>query len=72
MYPGKSRMEKQKIDEKIDIQSYMTHGVESIVAGALKSPLFAALREGGLLTDDHAGGCVLYEKRSEVEAYLHT
>ena len=37
---------------------------------ALRSPLFAALREGELLTDDHAGGCVLYEKRSEVEAIL--
>ena len=37
---------------------------------ALQSPLFAALREGELLTDDHAGGCVLYEKRSEVEALM--
>ena len=37
---------------------------------ALKSPLFAALREGGLLADDHSGGCVLYEKRSAVEAIL--
>ncbi len=37
---------------------------------ALRSPLFLALREGELLSDDHAGGCVLYEKRSEVEAIL--
>lgn len=37
---------------------------------ALKSPLFTALREGDLLADDHAGGCVLYEKRSAVEAIL--
>ena len=37
---------------------------------ALKSPLFTALREGNLLADDHAGGCVLYEKRGAVEAIL--
>ena len=34
---------------------------------ALKSPLFTALREDGLLDGDHAGGCVLYEKRVQVE-----
>ena len=34
---------------------------------ALRSPLFTALRDGGLLLDDHAGGCVLYEKRKLVE-----
>ena len=37
---------------------------------ALRSPLFTALRDGGLLLDDHAGGCVLYEKRAQVEALL--
>ena len=37
---------------------------------ALASPLFAALREGKLLADDHAGGCVLFEKRDDVEALL--
>ena len=37
---------------------------------ALKSPLFTALREGGLLSDDHVGGCVLYEKRDAVETLL--
>ena len=37
---------------------------------ALHSPLFAALRSGGLLTEDHAGGCVLYEKRALVERIL--
>ena len=37
---------------------------------ALRSPLFTALRSGKLLTDDHVGGCVLYEKRNEVEAVL--
>ena len=38
--------------------------------GALRSPLFTALRDGGVLTGDHAGGCVLYEKRELVEALL--
>ncbi len=35
---------------------------------ALKSPLFAALQEDGVLADDHKGGCVLFEKRQQVEA----
>ena len=37
---------------------------------ALRSPLFTALRDGGILMEDHAGGCVLYEKRELVEALL--
>ena len=36
----------------------------------LHSPLFTALRDGGLLMDDHEGGCVLYEKRELVENIL--
>ena len=39
---------------------------------ALRSPLFTALRDGGVLADDHAGGCVLYEKRDLVERLLAT
>ena len=38
---------------------------------ALHSPLFMALRDGDILKDDHAGGCVLYEKRELVESLLH-
>ncbi len=38
---------------------------------ALRSPLFAALQSGGFLDDDHAGGCVLYQKRAQVEALLN-
>ena len=38
---------------------------------ALNSPLFRTLRAGGLLTGAHDGGCVLFEKRREVEAILH-
>ena len=37
---------------------------------ALRSPLFLTLQNGGLLDDDHEGGCVLYEKRAQVEAIL--
>ena len=37
---------------------------------ALHSPLFTALRSGNILLDDHAGGCVLYEKRDQIEALL--
>ncbi len=37
---------------------------------ALHSPLFTALRDGGVLMDDHEGGCVLYEKRELVERLL--
>ena len=37
---------------------------------AIHSPLFTALRDGNILMDDHEGGCVLYEKREQVEALL--
>ena len=37
---------------------------------ALHSPLFTALRDGGVLMDAHEGGCVLYEKRELVESIL--
>ena len=38
--------------------------------GALNSALFTALQSGDLLNDDHKGGCVLYEKRDQVQALL--
>ncbi len=37
---------------------------------AMHSPLFTALRSGDILLDDHDGGCVLYEKKAQVEALL--
>ena len=37
---------------------------------ALHSPLFTALRDGGVLLDDHEGGCVLYEKHDLVESIM--
>lgn len=37
---------------------------------AINSKLFVALRSGDILADDHKGGCVLYEKREQVEEIL--
>ena len=37
---------------------------------ALRSPLFMALRSGDILTDDHQGGCVLFEKKDMVEKIM--
>lgn len=37
---------------------------------AMKSKLFRILQEEGVLLDDHDGGCVLYEKRHEIEALI--
>ena len=37
---------------------------------AMNSKLFRALRENGHLLEDHAGGCVLYEKRKLVEQIM--
>lgn len=37
---------------------------------AIHSKLFMALQRGELLSDDHVGGCVLYEKRKQVEELL--
>ena len=37
---------------------------------AIASPLFLALQEQGVLSGQHVGGCVLYEKRDQVEALL--
>lgn len=37
---------------------------------AMGSRLFRELRENGYLLEDHAGGCVLYEKRALVEQLL--
>lgn len=37
---------------------------------AMKSKLFTILKAGDYLKDDHNGGCVLYEKRKEIEKLL--
>ena len=43
---------------------------DTSVREAINSKLFTVLREGDYLNDDHDGGCVLYEKRAEVERIL--
>ena len=37
---------------------------------ALNSKLFKSLRDEGILMDDHEGGCVLFEHKSDVERLL--
>ena len=37
---------------------------------AMNSRLFRELRDGGYLLEDHAGGCVLYERREQVEKIM--
>ena len=37
---------------------------------AIQSKLFRSLRDNGLLSDDHNGGCVLFEKREAVKSLL--
>jgi MoaA/NifB/PqqE/SkfB family radical SAM enzyme len=40
------------------------------LAEALKSPFLTSMREGGFLLGEHDGGCLLFEKREEVEELL--
>jgi len=37
---------------------------------AMASRLFTALRDGGMLLEEHEGGCTLFARRAEVEALL--
>ena len=39
---------------------------------ATNSKLFVTLRDGGYLLEDHDGGCILYEKRAEVEDIIRS
>ena len=43
---------------------------ETSLKDAIASPLFQQLQEQGVLEGEHTGGCVLYEKRAQVEALL--
>ena len=43
---------------------------DSSLGEAMRSRLFASLRNGDYLLEDHAGGCILFEKREQVEALL--
>ena len=44
---------------------------DSSLLEALNSNLFKSLRDGGILLDDHEGGCVLFEHKEEVERILN-
>ena len=44
---------------------------DSSLLEVLNSNLFKSLREGGILLDDHEGGCVLFEHKEEVERILN-
>ena len=45
---------------------------ETSLREAMKSKLFLELQTSGTLLDDHKGGCVLYEKRKQVEEILNS
>ena len=38
---------------------------------AIQSPLFRKLRDGGYLLEDHVGGCILFEKKDQVEKLIN-
>lgn len=42
------------------------------VREALKSKLFTKLKENGTLLEDHAGGCVLFERKDIVEEFMNS
>ena len=44
---------------------------DSSLREAIASPLFRRLQSEGVLSGEHVGGCVLYEKRDQVEALLN-
>lgn len=44
---------------------------ETSLKEALESRLFTSLRNSDILMDDHDGGCVLYEKRKQVEKLFY-
>ena len=43
---------------------------DTSILEALNSNLFMSLRDGGILMDDHEGGCVLFEHKEDVERLL--
>ena len=43
---------------------------ETSLREAISSSLFRKLQENGVLSGEHVGGCVLYEKRDQVEALV--
>lgn len=47
-----------------------TNVMNTSLKEALQSPLFRKLQSGGSLTEQHIGGCVLFEQRAQVEAMI--
>ena len=45
-----------------------TNVMDMGLRGAISSRLFQVLQAGDILKDDHVGGCVLFEKKEQVEA----
>ena len=43
---------------------------ETSILEALDCNLFRSLRDGGILMDEHEGGCVLFEHKEDVERLL--
>lgn len=43
---------------------------DTSILEALNSKLFTSLRDGGILMDEHMGGCVLFEHKDDVERML--
>lgn len=44
---------------------------DATILEVLESGFFKSLREDGILTEDHDGGCVLFEHKKEVESLLN-
>ncbi|SDI65338.1 Radical SAM superfamily enzyme, MoaA/NifB/PqqE/SkfB family [Pseudobutyrivibrio sp. 49] len=49
-----------------------TNVKEASLKGAISSRLFKVLQDTDILKDDHVGGCVLFEKRDQVQAILNS
>lgn len=57
--------------EPCPFSPYSDSNVKEIgLSGVMKSNLFTELQNGDLLKEDHKGGCVLFEKRRQVEELL--
>ncbi len=57
--------------EPCPFSPYSDVNVKNIgLRGAMNSPLFTSIQKQNLLMEDHAGGCVLFERREQVEALL--
>ena len=59
--------------EPCPFSPYSDVNVKNIgLKAALSSPLFQTIQSENLLMEDHAGGCVLFERREQVETILRS